>query len=51
MAGGDSGLPGENRIERRDGGTEPLSAIGEVDMAPGDIFIISTPGGGGYGIP
>jgi 5-oxoprolinase (ATP-hydrolysing) len=49
MAGGGSGAPGENRIERRDGTTEALGAIGQVDMAPGDVFVISTPGGGGYG--
>ena len=25
--------------------------IGSVEMAPGDIFVIETPGGGGYGPP
>jgi 5-oxoprolinase (ATP-hydrolysing) len=51
MAGGEPGAPGENRIERRDGRVEVLGAIGQADMMPGDVFVISTPGGGGYGRP
>ena len=51
MAGGEEGAPGENRIERADGRVEVLGAIGSADMAPGDVFVISTPGGGGYGVP
>jgi 5-oxoprolinase (ATP-hydrolysing) len=51
MAGGEAGRPGENRIERADGQVEILGAIGSADMAPGDVFVISTPGGGGYGVP
>jgi 5-oxoprolinase (ATP-hydrolysing) len=49
MAGGGSGACGENFIERADGGVEDLGAIGQSEMAPGDVFVISTPGGGGYG--
>ena len=49
MAGGGPGAPGENRIERADGRIEVLGAIGQAQMAPGDVFVISTPGGGGYG--
>jgi 5-oxoprolinase (ATP-hydrolysing) len=49
MAGGEDGAPGENRIERADGRVEILEAIGQSEMAPGDVFVISTPGGGGYG--
>ena len=30
---------------------EQLAHIGQVDMLPGDIFEIHTPGGGGYGQP
>ena len=51
MAGGGPGAPGENRIERADGRIEVLGAIGQAQMAPGDVFVISTPGGGGYGAP
>jgi 5-oxoprolinase (ATP-hydrolysing) len=49
MAGGEDGAPGENRIERAHGGVEILSAIGQSEMEAGDVFVISTPGGGGYG--
>jgi 5-oxoprolinase (ATP-hydrolysing) len=51
MAGGEAGRPGENHIERADGRVEVLGAIGSADMARGDVFVISTPGGGGYGVP
>jgi 5-oxoprolinase (ATP-hydrolysing) len=49
MAGGGPGAPGENRIERADGTVEVLGAIGQAEMSPGDVFVIATPGGGGYG--
>jgi 5-oxoprolinase (ATP-hydrolysing) len=51
MAGGQPGAPGENRIERGDGRVETLAATGQAEMAAGDVFVISTPGGGGYGKP
>ncbi len=51
MAGGAAGRPGINRVERADGKREPLDHIGSVEMAPGDVFVIETPGGGGYGAP
>jgi 5-oxoprolinase (ATP-hydrolysing) len=51
MAGGAAGEPGINRVERADGGVEMLGHIGSVEMAPGDVFVIETPGGGGYGEP
>jgi 5-oxoprolinase (ATP-hydrolysing) len=49
MAGGAPGALGVNRVERADGGVESLDHIGQVDMAPGDVFVVETPGGGGYG--
>jgi 5-oxoprolinase (ATP-hydrolysing) len=49
MAGGEDGAPGENRIERADGKVEMLGAIGQSEMEAGDVFVIATPGGGGYG--
>ncbi len=49
MAGGEPGQVGINRIERADGSVEHLSHIGSADMAVGDVFVIETPGGGGYG--
>ncbi len=49
VAGGQAGLPGINRVVRADGRVEELGHIGQVAMAPGDVFEIHTPGGGGYG--
>ncbi len=51
MAGGQPGMPGINRVVRADGAVEELAHIGQAEMAPGDIFEIHTPGGGGYGTP
>jgi 5-oxoprolinase (ATP-hydrolysing) len=49
MDGGSAGMPGVNRIERADGTIEVLGHIGSAEMQPGDVFVIETPGGGGYG--
>jgi len=49
MAGGSAGKPGINRVERVDGRVEALGHIGSVEMQPGDVFVIETPGGGGFG--
>ncbi|NDY90420.1 hydantoinase B/oxoprolinase family protein [Ideonella livida] len=48
-AGGQPGAVGENAVQRADGTLEPLDHIGQVQMQPGDVFIIRTPGGGGWG--
>jgi 5-oxoprolinase (ATP-hydrolysing) len=50
-AGGTAGALGINRIERRDGSIETLGHIGSAAMEPGDVFVIETPGGGGWGAP
>lgn len=49
MAGGAPGAVGKNTVERADGSVENLGHIGKAAMAPGDVFVIETPGGGGYG--
>ena len=49
LAGGADGEPGANHVERADGRVEPLGSTASVDVAPGDVFVIETPGGGGYG--
>jgi 5-oxoprolinase (ATP-hydrolysing) len=51
LGGGAPGALGANRVERVDGSTEHLSATAAVQMQPGDVFVIETPGGGGYGEP
>jgi 5-oxoprolinase (ATP-hydrolysing) len=49
MAGGQPGEVGINRVVRGDGAVEELQHIGSAEMAPGDIFEVHTPGGGGFG--
>jgi 5-oxoprolinase (ATP-hydrolysing) len=51
LAGGQAGAPGRNYVERADGRVEPLDHIGSAQMQPGDVFVIETPGGGGWGTP
>jgi 5-oxoprolinase (ATP-hydrolysing) len=51
MAGGAPGALGINRVERADGRRETLAHIGSTEMAAGDVFVIETPGGGGFGEP
>jgi len=51
MAGGAPGALGRNGVERADGRIESLGHIGSAEMAPGDVFVIETPGGGGWGVP
>jgi 5-oxoprolinase (ATP-hydrolysing) len=49
MAGGAPGAVGRNRVERADGSIETLPHAATVELRPGDVFVIETPGGGGYG--
>ena len=51
LAGGENGATGRNTVERVDGSIEELSGRDRTEMNPGDIFMIETPGGGGYGPP
>ena len=51
MAGGRPGMVGKNYVERADGGIEMLTGTDMADMNPDDVFVIETPGGGGYGEP
>jgi len=49
LHGGASGAVGINRVERADGTCETLPASASVELRAGDVFVIETPGGGGYG--
>ena len=49
MAGGMPGAVGRNWVERADGSRTELSYADETSMGAGDVFVIETPGGGGYG--
>ncbi len=50
MKGGDPGAPGRCRLERSDGGARELGSTEQVEVGPGDVFVIETPGGGGWGV-
>lgn len=51
IAGGQPGMVGRNWVERANGVRLELTGTAEVEMQPGDVFVIETPGGGGYGEP
>jgi len=50
-AGGEPGQCGRNTVIRKDGTQEELGFVASIDVQPGDVFVIATPGGGGYGKP
>lgn len=49
VGGGEPGMLGRNAIARTNGTVEELKGTDGATMYPGDVFIIETPGGGGYG--
>ncbi|MGJ3648385.1 hydantoinase B/oxoprolinase family protein [Sphingomonas sp. GlSt437] len=51
LEGGENGAPGRSWVERVDGRVEMLASAASTAMAPGDIFVTETPGGGGFGAP
>ncbi|HJV53213.1 MAG TPA: hydantoinase B/oxoprolinase family protein [Noviherbaspirillum sp.] len=51
IAGGGPGQCGRNYVIRAGGRREDLGFVAGTEMLPGDVFVIETPGGGGYGAP
>ncbi|MHA1538027.1 MAG: hydantoinase B/oxoprolinase family protein, partial [Alphaproteobacteria bacterium] len=49
VAGGGAGELGRNWVERADGTRVELSGTDITQMGAGDVFVIETPSGGGYG--
>jgi 5-oxoprolinase (ATP-hydrolysing) len=49
LAGGASGALGRNTLQHADGRVEVLSGQVQCTVHPGDVLIIETPGGGGFG--
>jgi 5-oxoprolinase (ATP-hydrolysing) len=49
LAGGAPGALGRNWVERADGRREDFGATHTVAMEADDVFVLETPGGGGYG--
>ena len=50
-AGGEDGAVGENAIIRADNSVERLQGNDAAAMNAGDIFVLKSPGGGGFGRP
>jgi len=50
IEGGGDGQKGRNAVERADGTVEELPGTARVTMEPGDVIVIETPGGGGWGM-
>ncbi|HOB63148.1 MAG TPA: hydantoinase B/oxoprolinase family protein [Candidatus Competibacteraceae bacterium] len=48
LQGGEPGQTGRNAVERAQGATEELPGTAQAAMQAGDVFVIETPGGGGY---
>ncbi len=51
LAGGAPGACGEQWVERASGRIERLEGRDRTRVGPGDVVVIATPGGGGYGPP
>lgn len=49
LNGGEPGQVGRNWVERSNGVQEDLGSTATVEMNPGDVLAIATPGGGGFG--
>ncbi len=43
------GHAGGTTVERADGTRDELTGTAKTEMHPGDVFVIQTPAGGGYG--
>jgi 5-oxoprolinase (ATP-hydrolysing) len=49
LAGGHDGAPGRQWVERAGGDRVELDGTDSIELGCGDVFVIETPGGGGYG--
>ncbi len=50
LEGGEAGAAGLQWVERADGSRSVLTGTDKAELEPGDVFVIETPGGGGYGL-
>jgi 5-oxoprolinase (ATP-hydrolysing) len=49
LQGGDDGAVGRQWVERANGQHEILTGTDSAELLADDVFVIETPGGGGYG--
>jgi 5-oxoprolinase (ATP-hydrolysing) len=50
LDGGADGACGRQWVERSGGSRSAMTGTDRTELAPGDVFVIETPGGGGYGL-
>ncbi|MBT3916806.1 MAG: 5-oxoprolinase, partial [Rhodospirillaceae bacterium] len=51
LNGGGAGAPGKTTIIRQHGSKQELGPTDQAEMTAGDVIVIETPGGGGFGEP
>jgi 5-oxoprolinase (ATP-hydrolysing) len=51
LSGGTPGALGRHWVEHPDGTSTPMHGCDTATLAAGDVFVIQTPGGGGFGPP
>src|SRR5712691_10049158 len=51
LHGGGDGKPGRNAVIHADGSVEEAPGKATLSLGPGDIVVVETPGGGGWGAP
>ena len=51
LAGGEPGRCGRNWVERAGGTVHEMGGQDHCPVGPGDVFVLETPSGGGYGSP
>jgi 5-oxoprolinase (ATP-hydrolysing) len=51
LDGGAPGAVGRQWVERADGRIDQLPGCAKTEVGPGDVFVIQTPAGGGFGPP
>ncbi len=51
LEGGQSAQVGSNRVEHVDSRITQLAGSDSIELESGDLFVIETPGGGGFGSP
>ncbi len=51
MAGGEPGELGRHWIEHPDGSATGMQGCDSKPVGPGDMLVLETPGGGGFGVP
>ena len=51
LAGGEPGRCGRNWVERACGAMHEMGGQAHCPVGPGDVFVLETPSGGGYGTP